>query len=283
MDIEKKYAVFTIDVERFIDTECVAKSGYTPDDDMLDGLDRYISILNRHGIKATMFTLGRAASRIEEKLKSYIKMGHRLALHGGNNHRPSNELTDIEFKNEIKKAKDSFESIYGVDIKGFRAPFFGMDKRKLEILREMGFCYDSSRLDFSGARYHESMDMSDYDNPIGEAYKKDGFFEFGLSYQKMFGYNFPVSGGGYLRLANWSMIRSAIGDYIKKHNYYVFYLHPFELSKKRIPQIRGIKLYDKMYLKFGHFSMPFKIEKIIKMLKREGYTFITFDELTELI
>ena len=283
MNESKKYAVFTIDIERFEDTECVAKSGYTPKDDMLDGVDKYINILNKHNIKATMFALSDAANRIEDKLKKYIDMGHKLAIHGGNTHRPATELSDAEFEKEIKKTKSSFEETYGVPVKGYRAPFFGIDKRKLKILQSAGFTYDSSRLDFSGARYHENMDMHDYENPMDEIYKKDGFYEFGLCNQKIFGCNFPISGGGYMRLANWGMIKSILNDYIKKHNYYVFYLHPFELSNKKIPQIHGIKSYDKMYLQYGLFSMPRKIEKIIKMLKRNGYTFITFDELTEQI
>lgn len=281
MKKNKKYAVFTIDIERFEDTECVAKSGYTPENDMLDGVDRYISILNKHDIKATMFTLGEAAGRIEEKLKQYIAMGHALAIHGGNTHRPATEFSDEDFANELRNTKALFEETYGVEVKGYRAPFFGIDKQKLQILRDLGFAYDSSRLDFSGARYHENMDMSDYENPIDEIYRKNDFYEFGLCYQKIFGYHFPISGGGYLRLANWGMIKNTIRDYIKKHNYYVFYLHPFELSTQKIPQIHGLKSYDKMYLQYGLFSMPHKIEKIIKMLKREGYTFVTFDELAE--
>lgn len=278
---EKKYAIFTIDVERFKDTECVAKSGYIPDDDMLDGLDTYMNILQKHNIKATMFTLNSVAKNHQDKIKHYVSMGHKLALHGGKTHRPSNELSDKDFETEIKLVKSEMEDIYGVDVVGFRAPFFGIEKTKLDILRKLGFKYDSSRLGFSGARYNEHIDMSDYENLLGEVYKKKNFFEFGLPHNKIFGCNFPVSGGGYLRLTSWSILRSAINDYIKKHNYYVFYLHPFELSNKKIPLIKGLKLYDKFYLKCGHLLMPFKIEKIIKMLKKEGYTFTTFEQLAE--
>ena len=34
-----KYAVFTVDVEAFADTECISKSGADVEADMLDGLD----------------------------------------------------------------------------------------------------------------------------------------------------------------------------------------------------------------------------------------------------
>lgn len=282
MSKREKYAIFTIDVERFKDTECVAKSGYKPDDDMLDGFDKYINILNKHGIKATMFTLSKVAKKNVEMLKKYIEMGHKLALHGGKNHSPSNKLSDTEFEEQIGKAKYELEEIYGVTVEGFRAPFFAMEKRKLRILKKLGFKYDSSRLDFQGARYYKNMDMSDYEPLMDEVYKKDGFYEFGMPQHKIFGWNFPVSGGGYFRLASWGIMRSAIRDYIKKHDYYVFYLHPFELSGGKIPQIKGMKFYDKLYLKCGHYFMAFKIEKIIKMLKKEGYIFTTFEELAEI-
>ena len=45
-----KYAFFTIDVERFVDTECVYKTGQTVNETMLDGLDRFIAILDKYGI-----------------------------------------------------------------------------------------------------------------------------------------------------------------------------------------------------------------------------------------
>ena len=56
MENRKKYAVFTMDVEEFNDTECVANSGQQVTQDMLDGLDEYIRLLEKYEIKATMFT-----------------------------------------------------------------------------------------------------------------------------------------------------------------------------------------------------------------------------------
>ena len=38
-----KYAVFTMDVEAFSDTECIRASGNRTEAELLDGFDRYIS------------------------------------------------------------------------------------------------------------------------------------------------------------------------------------------------------------------------------------------------
>ena len=77
----KKYAVFTIDVEAFTDTECVNNSPTDIQDDLLDGLDEYIKILDQHSIKGTLFTVGELAPKISSRLKNYINQGHNLALH----------------------------------------------------------------------------------------------------------------------------------------------------------------------------------------------------------
>ena len=78
----EKYAVFTIDVEDFADTECVAKSGQRVRRHMLDGLDIYIRLLEQYQIRATMFAVCRTALREQERVQRYVDRGHRLALHG---------------------------------------------------------------------------------------------------------------------------------------------------------------------------------------------------------
>ena len=77
-----KYAVFTVDVEAFADTECLSSSGQRIEVDLMDGLDEYLSVLDECGIKSTMFTVGKLAPKIADRLRRHINNGHRLALHG---------------------------------------------------------------------------------------------------------------------------------------------------------------------------------------------------------
>ena len=86
-----------------------------------------------------------------------------------------------------------------------------------------------------------------------------------------------------MRLFNWAVMKAAIRRYLRTHDYYVFYLHPFELSRERVPAIPGLKGYDQFYLNYGHRRFAGKVEDIIQMLQSEGYAFVTFDELTDLI
>ena len=67
----KKYAVFTMDVEAFSDTECISATGRQVDVDLMDGLDEYIRILDKNGIKSTLFTVGQFAPKIADRIREY--------------------------------------------------------------------------------------------------------------------------------------------------------------------------------------------------------------------
>lgn len=277
----KKYAVFTMDVEAFTDTECVSNSSVDVEVDLLDGFDEYIKLLDRYGIKSTLFTVGELAPKIADKLKGCIARGHRLALHNFRHIAPM-DMTVSAFKEEILRAKTMLTSLFGTDIEGFRAPCFSLDRQRLDVLRELGFRYDSSNLCFSKARHTVDLDLGGF-NALGDGiFERKSFFEFGLSVHNIFGFPYPVSGGGYVRLGNWEFIKSLILQYIKKHDYYVFYLHPFELTTQKVPFIKDLKSYDKYYIKAGIKNYAKKIEQIILMLKKCGYEFVTFEELAKI-
>ena len=71
-----KVAFFSIDVERFVDTECVHNTKQKIKTTMLDGLDRYIEILDKYNIKATLFVLSDLAESIYDSLKKHVQNGH---------------------------------------------------------------------------------------------------------------------------------------------------------------------------------------------------------------
>ncbi len=276
----KKYAVFTMDVEAFSDTECVANSSQNVEVDLLDGFDEYMRILDKHGIKSTLFTVGSLAPKIANRLQKNIKNGHRLALHSYKHIAPM-DVSEEVFRAEISKAKETLKNIFNTEIIGFRAPFFSLDDNRLNILKELGFKYDSSHLGFLKARHTVSLNLKGFKQISDEIFHNGDFFEFGISKQKIFGKPYPISGGGYVRLSNWGFIKGVIKQYLQKNDYYVFYLHPFELTTQKIPFLKDLKLYDQYYLQCGISSYGQHIEQLILMLKKLGYSFITFEELSE--
>lgn len=281
-DKRTKYAVFTVDVESFSDTECVSNSGAQVQEDMLDGLDEYIRILDKYGIKATLFSVCRTALAAKDRIAPHLARGHILALHSMDHVVPC-RLSNEQFREETALAKKLLSEAFGTEILGYRAPCFGIDNDKLEILRELGFRYDSSRIDFPAANHTVDVSMHQFEELRKGLFRSDGFFEFGLIHNRIFGQDFPISGGGYVRMFNWGLIRAAISDYIRKNDYYVFYLHPFELSRQKMPAIPNLRLRDKIYLNYGIRSFPHKVEYIIRILKKAGYVFVTFDELAAIM
>lgn len=273
----EKVAYFTIDVERFIDTECVYKAKQPVSKTMLDGLDRYMQILDKYGIKATLFVLSDLVDEVKEKLIKHIKNGHKIALHG-KRHVPPVMMENEYFEEQIKHAKEKVERALDVSVVGFRAPCFGIDREKINILEKMGFRYDASMLDFSSATHHTNIDLDGFEKIGSETFRKGNFFEFGLSMQKVFGKKFPVSGGGYIRLSNWFFAKTMLNKRFRTKDNYVFYLHPFEMSKEKIPWIKNMKIYDYYYLRKGMHTYPKKIEHIIKKLKKYGFKFKTFED-----
>lgn len=278
--LRKKYAVFTMDVEAFTDTECVANSSQSVDVDLLDGFDEYMRILDKYNIKSTLFTVGSLAPKIVNRLNENIKNGHRLALHSYEHIAPM-DVSEETFKYEIFKSKQRLDSLFDTEIVGFRAPFFSLDDKRLNILKDLGFKYDSSHLDFIKARHTVNLNLKGFKEISKDIFHNGGFFEFGLSKQKIFGKPYPISGGGYVRLSNWGFIKGVIKQYLQQNDYYVFYLHPFELTTQKIPFLKGLKPYDQYYLQYGISSYGKHIEQLILMLKKLGYSFITFEELSE--
>ena len=279
---KKKYAVFTMDVEAFSDTECLRSAGIQPGVDLMDGFDEYIRIMDRHGIKNTLFTLGELAPRIADRLRQCVSNGHALALHGQSHDAPMT-LSLEQFRERTRMAKKNLLELFGVDVVGFRAPCFSMDADRLDVLQELDFRYDSSYLDFSPARHTVKLDMTGYERLRRNIFRRDQFYEFGLSKGKILGNPFPVSGGGYVRLFPWAFMRHVLRQYIRENDYYVFYLHPFELTRQKVPHIKNLTRRDRYYIRRGIRTYGWRIEGLIRMLKRQGYEFVTFEQLVQIM
>lgn len=278
----KKYAVFTMDVEIFADTECISSSGIHVDSDLTDGFEEYIKILDGHGIKSTLFTVGDFAPQIAERLRPHLAKGHSLALHSFS-HIPPMSVPLEQFREKIRNAKKRMQELFNVSIVGFRAPCFSIDADRLNVLQELGFLYDSSHLGFPAARHTVKLNLDSFQMLRNGIFRNKNFYEFSLSKEKIFGHTFPVSGGGYVRLSNWGFIKALISHNIHRNDYYVFYLHPFELTKQKIPFLKELKPYDKYYIKKGIHNYRRRIESIIRLLKKQGYEFVTFEQLVQIM
>lgn len=277
---KNKIAFMTMDIESLFDANCLKGKSvkYIDEYSLEEETKRYIDLLDSYNIKATFFLLTTSIPKVKDFLIDAINNKHELALHGLNHISPIEGTIDT-FKNDIIEAKKIIKNEFNYDVKGYRAPCFGITNDHLEILNELGFTYDSSCIDFKKAEASGYIDLSNFNKISDSIYDSNGFKEISLSKATIGKKNLPISGGAYVRLIPWFIIRHNIKKYLKTHDTYVFYLHPFEISRKRPHHFKGVKLSKNLYFNVHRIRYFKKIKKIIGYLKKYNYTFKTMNEI----
>jgi polysaccharide deacetylase family protein (PEP-CTERM system associated) len=277
----KRYAVLSMDVEDWYHLDYF--SGLSPErsSSLLDGLDVYLSLLERHSIRTTFFVLGELAENLGGTLRAMAAAGHEIASHGVAHKRPL-KMTVEEFADDLRQSKAMLENVVQRPVDGFRAPCFSMDRTRLEEVRKSGYTYDSSRIDFTGHPLYGSLDLDDFRAETPGHFVQQGFHEFEVSTLPVLGKRLPVSGGGYLRIAPWAIMRPLIQSYVNRNPLYVLYIHPFELSRRPLPAAAA-KLSFPQRLRFGlgRAGVARKLEKLVRLLKDDGFSFVTFRDLCQ--
>jgi polysaccharide deacetylase family protein (PEP-CTERM system associated) len=248
---------------------------------MLDGLDVYRELLEGQGIRTTFFVLGELAEPLAERLRSMAKAGHEIASHGMAHRRPL-LMTANEFAADLQQSKASLENVVQRSVEGFRAPCFSLDRTRLEEVRKAGYAYDSSRIDFTGHPLYGSLDVADFDAVSPGHFAQRGFHEFEVSTLPVLGKRLPVSGGGYLRIAPWAVMRPLITTYLARQPLYVLYIHPFELSRRPNPAaLAGLTRPQQLRFSVGRAGVARKLDRLVQVLRRHGFSFTTFRELRQ--
>ena len=276
-----RYAVLSMDVEDWYHLDYFAGLAPERSSSLLDGLDVYLSLLERHAIRTTFFVLSELAERLGGTLRAMAAAGHEIASHGVAHKRPL-KMTIDEFADDLRQSKTTLENVVQQSVEGFRAPCFSMDRLRLEEVRNAGYTYDSSRIDFTGHPLYGSLDVADFDAVSPGHSIQQGFHEFEVSTLPVLGKRLPVSGGGYLRIAPWAIMRPLIQSYVNRQPIYVLYIHPFELSPQPLPAAAA-KLSYPQRLRFGlgRAGVEQKLEKLVRLLKSDGFSFVTFRDLCQ--
>ncbi|MEG2021073.1 MAG: polysaccharide deacetylase family protein [Oscillospiraceae bacterium] len=272
----RKYAVITMDVEDWYHT-------YFPECDvdrtisLLDGLDVVLKIMEERNIKGSFFVVGEIAEKLKEKIQKMDQDGHDIACHNYYHLRPTTmELN--EYRKQLLQAKDKIESILGHNVSGYRAPSFGIDDERLSILKECGFSYDSSMIKPQKSTKYGALNLQGFQEVYSCIYKKDGFTEFEVSTQKIGNMNMLL-GGGYIRMLPWCFMRWMTQRYLDTGKLYVMYIHPIDLSSKPMPKVTGISIDRYFRTHVGRKHMVKRFCKIIEMLEKNKYEFVTFEQM----
>lgn len=197
------------------------------------GTQKILRLLDRHGVRATFFTLAWVAERAPDLVREIARAGHEIASHGSEHGLVFNHDRS-HFEQDVRHSKQLLESLSAAPVVGYRAPCFSIVKDTLwaqETLVRLGFHYDSSIFPIR----HDRYGIPDAERFIHVVNTSAGaLLEFPMSTWRVAGVNLPVAGGGYFRLLPYALIRHGLRRVIASEGQpVIFYLHPWELDPEQ--------------------------------------------------
>jgi len=263
----------TLDLEEWYHLDYLVKYSFDQEDRMLGDLTPFFNLLDKYKIKITVFVLGELIQENKKLIREISNRGHEIGVHGWDHELLHKKKID-DFVLEISRAKSELEQLVNRPVIGYRSPCFSLDNDKMNKLKQIGFKYDSSFIQFDEHPLYGKLDMSGFNLVDDLIYEKEGFYEFELPTYKILGKSIPISGGGYFRLFPKNTFKRIWMKYLNLHNNFTFYIHPFELTDKKVP-IKDIGLFDKFRFSVGRKGNLQKLEWFIKRSLSDGFKFDT--------
>ena len=274
-----RHAVLSMDIEDWIHIDYFNRHSCDASHTMLDGLDRYVELIDELGVPSSFFCLGELAETLKDRLREIHQRGWEVGSHTYSHRRPL-LLPLQEVEEELRRSKAALEQAFGGPIEGFRAPCFSFDRDRLELLPGLGYLYDTSRILFELNSRYGNMSMDGFRQISKNIFERDEFFEFQMSTQRFLRQDFPVSGGGYLRMLPWMLTKTLLKRFLANNELYTLYIHPYELSKQPLPPFPvGTSPLKKIRFSLGRKSVVRKISKLVSILRDAGFQFTTFSSL----
>ena len=274
-----KTVFLTIDIEEWYHLDYLKKYNLYKDSiETVPKIFDFLDMLDKLNIKATFFVLAELAYKYADIIRDIRDRGHEIGCHGLDHELLYNK-SDQEFENEVIKAKAIINEVLGKDaVKGYRASCFSMDRNKLDILKKCGYKYDSSYIKFAQHPLYGDLDLSGYTKVDDLIYENDGFYEFEIPSIEIGNFHLPISGGGYLRLFPYRLIKLLLKRYSTEHDNFLLYIHPFELTNTKLPLSKKLSLTDRFRASVGRKRNLKKIEKLLTKLIEDGVEFKTMGQ-----
>lgn len=274
----KKTAVISIDVEDWYHLEYFKDNLNDKSQSVLEeGTNEFIDIIKNEDFKATFFIVGELVSANKNLLINILNQGHEISGHSYSHIRPLTQSLK-EFELDTSKLLIKLKEELNILNPGYRAPCFSLDNERLEILKKLNFSYDSSKISAGFHPLYGSINIDDYKKIRDNVYTKGNFTEFELPTENFLNKNIPISGGGYLRILPWFLFKYLLKKYLKENDTYFFFIHPFELTNKKVALPKNSSFASKLRFKIGRSKGSARFKKLIRILKNEGFEFVTFSE-----
>ncbi len=236
---------FTVDVEEHFQVS--AFDGIISREDwssipsrVVANTQRVLDLLSRNGSTGTFFILGWVAEKYPELVRRVVDAGHEPASHGYS-HRKVTDLTQEEFRHDVRIAKQIIEDAAGRPVLGYRAPSFSIApgvEWAFDILIEEGHVYDSSLFPIRRPGYGYPGAP-----PIPHVIQGAAghICEFPLLTTLFAGVRLPAAGGAYFRHFPYALTRRALREHDRAQLPGMFYIHPWELDPEQ-PRIHASTL-----------------------------------------
>jgi len=231
--------------------------------------ERYIAIVNRYGLKVTMFTV---TSLFESFGEKFIELGRRIPLELAP-HSDRHDPYDACSPKEITAAGNAFRKFTGTDPIGYRAPIGRINREGLSHLMDAGYRYDASL--YASLRPGEfgyfNLHMPNI--PFKVTRGAHSLVEFPFTSISKIRIVFGLS---YVKLFGWRAY-SALLKIFGLPDMVVALSHPYDFYTHLV--VNGLSGLEK-YALGRNASRGFDyFEKMIVELKRRGYDFIFMSEL----
>jgi polysaccharide deacetylase family protein (PEP-CTERM system associated) len=201
------------------------------EDRVVESTTRLLDLFSKANVKATFFVLGYVANQFPDLIREVAERGHEIGLHGYHHYRVDKISAEL-FREDLLRGKEVVEKASGVSPVGFRAPMFSINKKSLwalEILEQEGFIYDSSVFPTMNMLYgYPSAPRKPYRPLNGK-----GLVEIPMSTVKVCGVKLPISGGFYMRLLPYWLLKRAFERINREGLAAVLYLHPWDLDAEQ--------------------------------------------------
>lgn len=191
---------------------------------------RLLDLLDETDTRTTFFVQGAVAEAHPRLVQEVHRRGHEVGSHS-HAHRLLHTLSRGELREDLQRSKGTLDDLTGERTIGFRAPEFSvqrLDHWCFEVMREVGFEYDSSVFPLGGTRYGIAGAPR---HPFSIATPAGTIREFPLAVWETRGRALPVAGGTYYRVLPLPVLRRALGERERRGEVTVLYFHPYEFTR----------------------------------------------------
>jgi polysaccharide deacetylase family protein (PEP-CTERM system associated) len=222
-------------------------------------LHRILDLLDETGAKATFFCLGWVAREYPDLVREIDQAGHEVGSHS-DLHTLIFEQSPQQFRDELRRSKDSLEQAIGKPIRAFRAPGFSLVPRcswAFDVLAEEGFEVDCSV--FPAHRAHGGFPDFGSAHPLKILTPSGILKEFPMSTAEFAGRRLVFSGGGYFRLLPLAVLQNLW----RRSDYTMTYFHPRDFEPDQ-PVLTGLGPVRRFKSYYGLTRAESKLRAILR-------------------